>query len=105
MYMVYIPVYSVYAIYRRDKSVWWTVCMWCIYLYIVYIHIQERQVSVVDSVYMVYIPVYSVYVIYRRDKSVYIHIVYIPYTEGYMSVLSCTWCIYLYIVYMPYTEA
>ena len=36
VYVVYIPVYSVYAIYRRDKSVWWTVCMWCIYLYIVY---------------------------------------------------------------------
>ena len=43
--MVYIPVYSVYAIYRRD------------------------QVSVVDSVYMVYIPVYSVYAIYRRSTS------------------------------------
>ena len=38
VYMVYIPVYSVYATYRR-------------------------QVSVVDSVYMVYIPVYSVYAI------------------------------------------
>ena len=37
MYMVYIPEYSVYAIYRRDKSVWWAVCIWCIYLYIVYI--------------------------------------------------------------------
>ena len=36
VYMVYIPVYSVYAIYRRDKSVCWTVCIWCIYLYIVY---------------------------------------------------------------------
>ena len=36
MYMVYIPVYSVYAIYRRDKSVWWAACIWCIYLYIVY---------------------------------------------------------------------
>ena len=68
MYMVYIPVYSVYAIYRRDKSVWW---------------------SVVGSVYMVYIPVYSVYAIYRRDKSVwwtvciwciYLYIVYMPYT-------------------------
>ena len=63
MYIVYIPVYSVYAIYRRDKSVCWTVCIWCIYLYIVYM----------------------------------------PYTQGYMSVSSCIWCIYLYILYMPYT--
>ena len=43
--------------------------------------------------YVVYILVYSVYVIYRRDRSVYIHIVYIPYIEGYMSVSSCIWCI------------
>ena len=26
--MGYIPVYSVYAIYRRDKSVCWPVCIW-----------------------------------------------------------------------------
>ena len=29
VYMVYIPVYSVYAIYRRDKSVWWALRIWC----------------------------------------------------------------------------
>ena len=90
VYMVYIPVYSVYAIYERSKSVWWTLCIWCTYLYIVYMpctretspcgrqcvygvytciqciyHIQERQVSVVDNVYMVYILVYIVYAIHR----------------------------------------
>ena len=36
VYIVYIPVYSVCAIYGRDKSVWWAVCIWCICLYIVY---------------------------------------------------------------------
>ena len=70
VYMVYIPVYSVYAIYR------------------------ERQVSVVDSVYMVYIPVYSVYAKYRGvPVSIVLYMVYMPYTQGYMSVSSCIWCI------------
>ena len=89
MYMVHIPVYSVYAIYRRVKSVGGQ-CVYGAYTCILCIcHIQERQVSVVDSVYMVHIPVYSVYAMYRRDKSVWWAV--------------CIWCIYLYIVYMPYT--
>ena len=55
LYMVYIPVYSVYAIYRRDKSVWWTVCIWCIYLYIVYMpYTGETSQFGGQSVYGVY---------------------------------------------------
>ena len=66
MYMVYIPVYSVYAIYGRDKSVWWTVCIWCIYLNIVYMpYTGETSQCAGHGVYMVYISVYSVYAIYR----------------------------------------
>ena len=41
---------------------------------------------------------------YNVPRKWFIHkIVYMPYTQGYMSVSSCIWCIYLYIVYMPYT--
>ena len=40
--MVYIPVYSVYAIYRRDKSVWWTLSVHMVYIpYIVYMPYTE----------------------------------------------------------------
>ena len=55
VYMVYIPVYSVYAIYRRDKSVWWAVCICCIYLYIVYMpYTGETSQCGGQSVYGVY---------------------------------------------------
>ena len=51
-----------------------------------------------------------------------LYVVYMPYTEGYVSVSSCIWCVYillysvyaiytgvhvsivLYMVYMPYTQ-
>ena len=30
--------------------------------------------------------------------------VYMPYTEGYMSVSSCIWCIYLHRVYIDHIQ-
>ena len=89
MYMMYIPVYSVYAIYRG------------IYVSIV----------MYTCMYMVYIPVYSVHAIYRALGicqyhhmcmwCIFLYIVYLPYTEGhmYMSLSSCIWCIYVYEEY------
>ena len=64
MYMVYIPVYSVYAIYTGEyMSVSWTV-------------------------YMVYIPVYSVYAIYRGEYK------FSVVDSVYNGVYTCIWCIY-----------
>ena len=69
--MVYIPVYNVYAIYRRDKSVWWAVCIWCIYLYIVYMpYIGETSQCGGQCVYGVYTGgLYIVYMPYTGETS------------------------------------
>ena len=53
---------------------WWTVCIWCIYLYIVHMpHTGGKSVW-----WIVFI---------------YLYIVYMPYSEGYMSVPSCIWSV------------
>ena len=57
--MVYILVYGAYVICSStDKSVCWTVCIWCIYLYMVHMSYAAVETSqcVGQCVYDVYMP-------------------------------------------------
>ena len=67
VYMVYIPVYSVYAIHR---GVHVSIVFYMVYIPVYSVYAIYTGVHVSIVLHMVYIPVYSVYAIYGRDKSV-----------------------------------